>query len=542
MRRRLSALAVFAALLLPAALGPAGACAAGWHSEQPISAGGTVPTALGKISDIEFWAPDRGVLITAKGLWAYDGTGWHELADVCGGTDGRIAWAGPLDFWTISDQAGGQANVAAAELQQRSLCHFVDGAVVASYAEPIGSSASYQPMDAAACLGPSDCWFGGARLPGRVNHGAFHLHWDGRQLTTVPSLAHFEPSLVDPERAVADLEPFAGTIYESVVVGPEPIAGESPAEPFLLHEIAAGEPPGFLPVFPQTPIEYGGAAPSALEALHLSSDGNALWAAAASPAGEVPTTILRLGPEGLVPLRLSDPEGLLSGAGEITDIAAEPGSESAWVGFWPASERGARPFPARLARVQADGTVDDGVTLPLPEDGIARKQQADRIICPAPGQCWMSTQTGWLFHLGGNLPRDEAPAMHQLITYRPPDASTTVLPLDTLPEEALGGASGSEEAEPFPRRRHRPHKARDLVSHSHQKIVDGTILELRFTLIARARVQLIAKYKQKTVAATKARVLAKGKHVLRLRLDPKRWPTKLDLRAKPANSNGKSGR
>src|SRR5262245_37386160 len=129
--------AALAALALAACcLAPAPAAAEGWHSEQPLSAGATVPTALGPIYDIEFWAPNRGLLITKGGLWAYDGTGWHQLSTVCGGTEGRIAWAGPLDFWTISDQPLGQSQQIGSRVGPRiSLCHFVDGRVVASYAQ-----------------------------------------------------------------------------------------------------------------------------------------------------------------------------------------------------------------------------------------------------------------------------------------------------------------------------------------------------------------------------------------------------------------------
>ena len=72
------------------------------------------PTALGDVGDIAFWAPNRGLLITAgnafvpAGLYAYDGVSWHQLSNVCGASDGRVAWAGPDEFWTISDQRPGQ--------------------------------------------------------------------------------------------------------------------------------------------------------------------------------------------------------------------------------------------------------------------------------------------------------------------------------------------------------------------------------------------------------------------------------------------------
>ena len=85
-------------------------------TEQPVPAGSSWPIGLGRIGDIEFEAPNRGLLITEgspptvpAGLWAYNGREWHPYATVCGASQvapdngGRIAWAGPAEFWTISD-------------------------------------------------------------------------------------------------------------------------------------------------------------------------------------------------------------------------------------------------------------------------------------------------------------------------------------------------------------------------------------------------------------------------------------------------------
>src|SRR6478752_7112036 len=122
---------VLACLLLAAIAGvPAAAVAQEWRSAQPVAA---------EIGDIEFWAPNRGMLITAgnggvpAGLFAYDGSGWYRYSTVCGGLGGRIAWAGPREFWTISDQQSGQ-ETGKAPPRHISLCHFRDGAVVGSYA------------------------------------------------------------------------------------------------------------------------------------------------------------------------------------------------------------------------------------------------------------------------------------------------------------------------------------------------------------------------------------------------------------------------
>ena len=93
-----------------------------WRLEQPLpprSATGQqspIPIGLGAVGDIEFWAPNRGVLITKgnpptvpPGIWAYNGVEWHELATVCGASEGKIAWAGPEEFWTVSDGRAGQS-------------------------------------------------------------------------------------------------------------------------------------------------------------------------------------------------------------------------------------------------------------------------------------------------------------------------------------------------------------------------------------------------------------------------------------------------
>lgn len=538
-------IAVMAALALSLTAGAINA-AAGWHSEQPLTTGSDVPVSLGRVYDIKFWAPNRGVLITDDGLWAYDGTGWRRLSTVCGGQDGRIAWAGPLDFWTISDQPVGQANPTGISSAGRSLCHFVNGAVVASYAQPLGRATSYQPMDAAACLAPNDCWFGGDRLPGTVNVGAFHLHWDGTSLTPWPSLADPDPSVVDPDRAISDMAVHQGEIYEAVRVDGNLVDGEDSSQPFLVHKIFSGSPPVFTPVPAFEPVDYLGVLPSTLRGFRLSSDGDTLWAAAgpASPGSvPAPPQFLRLAGSGLLPIHLTDDaRDVLTSEVEITALAAEPGTSSAWVGY--ASPRESNT-PARLARVHADGTLGDVTSLPLASDGIARKGITGPLACPSPGQCWMATTGGWLFHLGDRLPRDDAPEMHRLITYRPPDASAVVFPPDDLPDDDSGiappviaqpppvGLSPSEETPSTTKRK-------KLVTSIKKPKVRGLTLALKFTLTAKARVQLIAKRNKTVVAKTKLRTLSKGKHTLKLKLNRKRWPTALDLRAKAVTTSDTS--
>ncbi len=114
-------IAALAVLVLMPSLGCAAAFADDWHSEQPLTIGSDVPVSLGAVYDIEFWAPNRGVLITDRGLWAYDSAGWHQLSTVCGGARGRIAWARPSTSGrSATSRWGGLCRSATAEPPARS--------------------------------------------------------------------------------------------------------------------------------------------------------------------------------------------------------------------------------------------------------------------------------------------------------------------------------------------------------------------------------------------------------------------------------------
>jgi hypothetical protein len=541
--RAAALLAVLAAALAAAATD---AAAAEWRSEQPVAAGIGVPVPLGEVGDVEFWAPNRGMLITAgtdgvpAGLFAYDGTGWHRYSTVCGGHEGRIAWAGPTEFWTISDQQVGQ-ETGGPPAQHISLCHFEDGQVVASYGEPIGLASSYLPMSAAACAGPDDCWFGGQRLPGEVNRGAFHLHWDGSSLTAIPSPIEPEPELEDPGRSVVAMVYQGGRFYESVAVREGDVApGESASAPFFLHQIVPGPQP-FAPLPVHGAIELGaGATPEQLQGFRLSADGEGIWAvsgALGAPAGVV---ALRK-PDGgaFAPIGLSDPGGVLEPGDAVDGLAAEPEADYAWVGFHRPGELESAG-PARLTQIHADGSVGAETVLPSGGEGIGQKGTAGPIGCPAPGQCWMATSQGWLFHRGPDLPQDTDPALHALITFRPRDDSLPIVAPDSLPEDDSGAYQApegplSEAGEGEPRPRRRP----PLLAKLHQKVIGGTLLELTFVLRARAHVRLLARREGKVVAETPRYTMAKGPGRLRLRLDPRRWPTKLSLQVHPVKGGGK---
>jgi hypothetical protein len=505
-----------------------------WHSEQPVTGALGVPTNIGPIGDIEFWAPNRGVLITQggeaspAGVYAYDGVSWHLYSTVCGGHEGRIAWEGPDSFWTVSDQRLGQGVTPEQEQEpwKRSLCHFVNGQVVASYAEPLGQPTSYLPINAAACDGPNDCWFAGERLPGTTNIGAFHLHWDGISMTAFPSLTALQPGLNDAGRTVKSLAAYQGRFYESVEAQEDdlPAPGESTSQPYLLHRIVPTSSSPFSPI--TTPIALGeGVLPWELEGLRLSTDGSQLWAVAGA-RGNASADPIALRLFGGTFSQLTIQGEVLAAGDHVNGVAAEPGSDHAWISY---SQPGGEEL-ARLAELHSDGTVDTPVELPSPADGIGRKGPAGPVACPAAGQCWMATTEGWLFHLGTPLGQDTDPAMHVLITTRPPDNGLVFQAPDELPPDDSGAEEERKKpsAELAPPKEARPHHRKPLVYAVHQHL-DGTLLSLRFKLRSRAHVQLIAKRKRKVVANTKRFTMGRGPHVLHLRLDPDHWPTSFEF-------------
>src|SRR5262245_29160668 len=216
-----AALAVLA--IVPAA---AGAQEARWRLEQPPPpAGAPFAVPLGTPGDLTFWAPNRGLLavegnsVVPRGILYYDGASWRMLSTVCGGPGDtmRIAWAGPTEFWTVSEPSRPRQGSGLA------LCHFRDGQVVASYGTAETSPDPFRQMNAAACRAPDDCWFGGvgSESPSGERVGAFHLHWDGTSLRTA-----YAPQ----GRGVTDIEPLGDGLIESVVVGRrrEDRSGEPP--------------------------------------------------------------------------------------------------------------------------------------------------------------------------------------------------------------------------------------------------------------------------------------------------------------------------
>lgn len=508
-----------------------------WRLEQPRPpAGAPFPSPLGAPGDLRVLAPNRALLAVAgtavvpAGLYRFDGVEWQPLSTVCGGAGAttRIAVAGPGEFWTIADPA----TPAGAKGSERgvTLCRFAGGQVAASYAVPPEALDPYLPMNAAACLAPDDCWFGGVagRPPDGARSGAFHLHWDGRALETV---------YASHGRGVSDLEAvgarlFATTFLGARADGADPATPEpAPGVPRLLKRLVDGrfEDDPFLPA----PVD--GLPEDAHELLALDADDEGgLWAVGGgASSGRHAGDVVRRGPlaarfvdGGFRELELTP--GAFAPDERFVDAAALDDGGQAWVAVEPWPRRGSPEAAATVARLAADGTVLERVR--VPSSGSPRGT-ASRIGCWAPQECWLATSAGWLYRLtaGAEVERDTDPAFAGLITRRPPDGRTPQAQLDGVPEDdslrfapppvEVDAQAAPVEAEP----RRLPALMRQVRS----RLVGRRTLVVSFRLVRRARVGLVALRGRRTVGRVRQRTLRPGRRALRLRLHPRRWPTRL---------------
>ena len=122
-----------------------------------------------------------------------------------------------------------------------------------------------------------------------------------------------------------------------------------------------------------------------------------------------------------------------------------------------------------------------------------------------------------------------------VITFRPPDEG-----LVQVASAQLSSAAAEEEAQDIavtPTSRlpvsEEFRLALPAYSRVHARLLHGDTLELSFRLTVKSRVRLLAQRHDATVASSPARVLDAGRHSLRLRLNVRRWPTKIHLQVRP---------
>jgi hypothetical protein len=531
-----------AALLAVVAAGTASAPGiahgeATWRLEQPAPpAGARFKVPLGTPDDMEFLAPNEGLLsiegnsVISQGLLFWNGRSWRQLATVCGGggETSRIAWASPDEFWTITEPSEPRVGAGLA------LCHFKDGVVVGSYSTAIQSPDPFRPMDAAACNGPEDCWFAGvgSEDPSGQRVGAFHLHWDGANLTT-----SYQPQ----GRGVSALAAYGGGFYESVFVGiqagddthPVTLATPEPSGPILIHKLVGEQflDTGFL-AYP-----YPGVPSEGVELLSAKADGTDLWfsggGAASGPDaphdGSVPGPPLAVHYNEPFFQQAPIETPLFSREDRFVDISPVPGTSSAWVADQALEEVGSATDKAKVALIGSDGsaTLDT-----LPTSGAGRGS-AQLVAATGPEEAWMATSAGWLFHYtnGAQLTEDADPSWATTITLRP-NESVEQFVADTPPpddSELLAPPPVQVETKPVaePVALVIPALLKNIKVSRH-----GLTVTISFQLTRLADVQLVAKLHGKVVARTRDERLKAGKRKLVLTLERKRWPDALHFKTK----------
>jgi len=523
-----------------------------WRLEQPAPpAGAAFKAPLGVPDDMEFYAPNEGLMsvqgnaVVPTGLLFWNGRDWHQLSTVCGGSGevSRIAWASAEEFWVITEPSEPRVG------SGLSLCRFEDGVVVGSYSTPYQSPEPFRPMDAAACNGSDDCWFAGIGSEDPSGHhiGAFHLHWDGTNL-----ISSYQPQ----GRGVSGLAYFDGAFYESALVGtqegdrtdPVALATPEPNGPVLIHKLV-GETfldTGFLP-FP-----YPGVPSEGTEMLSAKADGSSLWfsgGGAASGADEpkegsvhAPPVVVRYTGSyfNQVPLEIS----LFGDEGRFVDIAPVPESDDAWVADQALSERGSATDYAKVALVGANG----GATLQtLPESGAGRGS-AQLVASTGPEEAWLATSAGWLFHYtnGTVLPEDSDPNWSGTITVRP-NESIEQFVADTPPPDDSQLFAPPPVAIEMHGTAEPPPEVIPALLKDVKVSRRGLTVTIDFDLTRLANVQLVAKLHGKVVARTRDERLKAGRHSLSLQLQHKRWPSGLSFvtkeltKPKPVPASGTEG-
>jgi hypothetical protein len=140
----------------------------------------------------------------------------------------------------------------------------------------------------------------------------------------------------------------------------------------------------------------------------------------------------------------------------------------------------------------------------------------------------MVTWAGWLFHYtdGSLLPEDTEPAFQGTIEFRPNEAAEQFVPDQPPVDDSQLFAPPELEqdptAEPPKKVRRLPPLLRNVRSR-----LRGLRLTVSFTVTRKAKVALLAKRGNRTVARTRRRVLAPGRHALVLRLSRENYPTRL---------------
>ncbi|MFY9489010.1 MAG: hypothetical protein WAP35_10000 [Solirubrobacterales bacterium] len=512
----------------------------------PLPKVGTFETPLGAPSEIKCWSANRCLFASqgnanfANGLFVFNGASWRQYATVCGrSTDpiyGGVVWAGPTEFWTITTPSPPYQKIAGI-----ALCHFKDGQVVGSYSTIRGaldvSTDPFHLMTSGACATPSDCWFAGEadRTSDGTRAGSFHLHWNGTSLKTV-----YAPA----KRGVSDIIFDGDRFVESSLAGPRP--GAPPDETLgtppplrLLQQIDPAldaEPSAFSPVdFEPTPVPGLTGDTAELLALDVVDGPGAAkisWAVgggaasgpdvtAGDPANRGPLVAFRNGTGDWTEITM--PAGMFGVDTTLSDVAGIPGTNRA------------------LATVMVDGAestfgsatvamIDTSGSVTVSDVGF--DGSASRVECAAVDDCWLATLAGALYRFrdpaAAALPIDINPAMTTTVTFRPNEVAEQAISDSPPVDDSLLFAPPPDAADQglaAP-----PGKPLKPAVRSVRSKLKGRVLILKFRVIRPARLRVVARRKGRVVASAKTRLLKPGKHSVKLRLNVKRWPTRLSMK------------
>lgn len=542
------------------ALAGAGAAAAAptWTA-MPLPEKDGFAEPIGNVADLSCWSRSRCLLLSTgntgfpNGLFLYNGDAWRQYATVCGSKAiafGRIVWAGPTEFWTITQPSSPQDSASRAGL---SLCRFKAGQIVGSFStilanggdDPAGDP--YRQVNSGACISTTNCWFGGpaAQSPDSSRVGSFHLHWNGTELKTVYAPAR---------RGVSAITTLGGSYFEALLAGPKPNQQADPdlgaiTDHALIHEIdpTKNDESAFTPVpfepEPVDPLTEHGAELFSIDNDSLEgSTPSRAWAVgggATSGPGSVSEDPFDRGPVAATAasggawteVNAQAPE--LGVDAHLVDVTAVPGSDTAYAAVLPDKASGASlSGKATFAKLSPSGVEEVAQ--------FGNRGTIAQIECPAENECIAATHFGHIFRYsepGETPPLDTDPAFATTVTYRPNEVIEQAVsdspPIDDSLLFAPLPEADEQATEELPARRLKP-----AVRTVRSRLV-GRRLTIRFTVIRRARVEIVARKKRKIVAKARSRrVLRKGRHKLVLRLNPKKWPTSMSMRVtEPGQSN-----
>lgn len=599
-RRNTRLLILLAAVALSLTVPASASAAPGWSVETLPGGGVFSGSPFGDPGDLQCWSVNRCLLMANgnqtfnDGLFAFTGdpvsggSPWRQLATKCGADDaanGRVIWAGPAEFWTITKPSFTSATPPQDNRNGLALCHFNNGEVVGSYStrragtSEVPSADPFRKIFSGACTAPTDCWFGGiasARPTGLSSgesdppNGSFHLRWNGVKLSTV-----YAPSLRGVSDIVAD-HGAGGGFAESVFAGSGPgiaLSDEFGIPPAFspLQEIgqAANNASGFKngnlkPVPVANPDLPGGPslADDATEVIALDdglpgTGGGLLWAVGGG-ANSGPSRDTTLDPDladdspvdrgPFAAYRTTDgswheltmPLGRYSPNTRFVDVASIPGTDQALVAVLPDNSGSLLGSQTTIVRIDASaataspaaGIVDEPAGVFI---GAAQYQgSVQKIECVSAVNCWAATTEGRLLRFSEPsqpIPIDAgigAGAFGTIITYRPNEAI----------EQAVSDAPPADDSLLFA-----PPPAPELALQAETTVgrlkaavrsvkskLRGRTLTLSFRVVRPARVMVIARRNRQVVAQVKTRLLKPGSHSVKLKLSPKRWPTKLSMK------------